>query len=574
MKKRILSIFICVATVLGALGLFTGCSEESDHTESDNKNATTVTLWMTKGEGTTDEAAKLVENAINVITESKLNTHVELHLFDKSEYHDAVLNRVSGIGSLLQSGEEQAGGDEEDSSAATDEVIVDEETGRSHTKYPEVGKTQMDIILINGVDNYRELLDTELYVDGDFETGVLTPIEPSVLISQYVNSYLLSTARDASMIQGGSTGVYAIPNNRDFGTYTYLVLNKTVCDALGYKPEDLASHTVEGSAAGYTTSNEQILKYLRAAHEAYPNMTLVQGTPAKEAVWFTFGDDIPVGRGQFIKAGNHLSTLLEAPPANAFATASLKGYYRIFAQLNSWGQPINENAEVNLDGDYALAYVHGNATSVADVDTDKYYVVVTDAPKKTNENMYSSMYGVTKYSVNAERAGEVVELFNTNKKFRNLMYYGIENVHCMVDENGEYVKLNNDWNMDLYDTGNLYLLERSKSLGDYYYAMSENEWKAGKDLNRDSVEGLLLGFTWAKDSALDTTLASLRTKNAAWDTQLKSSTADTVENLLSNIKDSLDNDSDYMYIVNPEEGVQSVYNQYRAWYTVMNPGQG
>ena len=230
--------------------------------------------------------------------------------------------------------------------------------------------------------------------------------------------------------------------------------------------------------------------------------------------------------------------------------------------------------DINLDGDYALAYVHGNATSVADVDTDKYYVVVTDAPKKTNENMYSSMYGVTKYSVNAERAGEVVELFNTNKKFRNLMYYGIENVHCMVDENGEYVKLNNDWNMDLYDTGNLYLLERSKSLGDYYYAMSENEWKAGKDLNRDSVEGLLLGFTWAKDSALDTTLASLRTKNAAWDTQLKSSTADTVENLLSNIKDSLDNDSDYMYIVNPEEGVQSVYNQYRAWYTVMNPGQG
>lgn len=112
MKKRFLCLGLCLVMLLGVM--LAGCSTDtedtspSDGTTTVNRNAMTVTIAMSKGEGTTDEAAQKVEDAINVITESKLNTHVELYLYEKDELKDAIVKKVNEIGNLLENGENLA----------------------------------------------------------------------------------------------------------------------------------------------------------------------------------------------------------------------------------------------------------------------------------------------------------------------------------------------------------------------------------------------------------------------------------------------------------------------------------
>ncbi|MCI8331419.1 MAG: hypothetical protein HFE78_01130 [Clostridiales bacterium] len=564
MRKKFLCLCLCLAMVLGVV--LTGCSSSEDATSSSDgaeqdRNAMTVTIAMTKGEGTTDEAAQLVEDAINAITENKLNTHVELQLYEKDELKQAILNRVNEIGHLLENGEDLAA-DNVDKDAE-DVVIVDKESGRKETQYPEVANTQFDIILIKGIEEYNEYLNMDIYLDGATEIGLLTPITPSSLIRQYVNATLLSTAQD-KMLRDSGSGVYAIPNNRDFGEYTYLVLNKALCDRLGYNPDDLTSREVEGSATGFVTSLGSLSNYLSDVHNSNPDMTLLANIPSIDTIFYTFDESIPVGRSQYFGAGQETSTLLEAPPNNLYGTDAYKAYYNVMTQLSAWGQrPTAQTAD--LSGDFAAAYVKGNANTVKDIDPNKYYVRVCDIPIKSNEYVYSSMFGVTKYSINAERAAAVVELFNTNARFRNLMYYGIENVHYTVEENGDYLKISNDWNMDIYDTGNLYLLERSTSLGDYYYTLSENKWQAGKDLNRDAVTGLLLGFHYNADDAMKREIESLRNKAVEWNNAILNGSMTA-----SQVKDAMDADSSFMKIVDSEDE-NSIYSQYRAWYATMVP---
>ncbi|MCI8589784.1 MAG: hypothetical protein HFE77_03635 [Clostridiales bacterium] len=566
MRKKLSCLCLCVALMLGVVLTGCGTNDENATSSSDgatqNQNATTVTIAMSKGEGTTDEAAQLVEDAINAITENKLNTHVELYLYEKSELKQAIMNRVGEISHLLENGEDLAANNVDKD--AEDVVVVDKESGRKETQYPEVANTQFDIILINGIDDYYDYLNMSIYLDGANETGLLKPITPSSLIRQYVNATLLTTAQDKMLRDSGSGSVYAIPNNRDFGEYTYLVLNKSLCDRLGYNPDELTSREVEGTSSGFVASLNSLSNYLNDVHNSDPNMTLLANVPNIDTIFYTFDASIPVGRSQYFGAGQETSTLLEAPPNNLYGSDAYKAYYNVMTQLGSWGQrPTAQTAD--LSGDFAAAYVKGNATTIKDIDPNKYYVRVCDVPVKSNEYVYSSMFGVTKYSINAERAAAVIELFNTNARFRNLMYYGVENVHYTVEENGDYLKISNDWNMDLYDTGNLYLLERSVGLGDYYYALSENKWQAGKDLNRDSVTGLLLGFHYEADEAMRREIESLRTKAAQWNSEILNGSMTTAQ-----VKDAMDADSSFMKIVDSEDE-KSIYSQYRTWYATMVP---
>lgn len=569
MKKRFLCLGLCLVMMLGVM--LAGCSTDtedtspSDGTTTVNRNAMTVTIAMSKGEGTTDEAAQKVEDAINVITESKLNTHVELYLYEKDELKDAIVNKVNEIGNLLENGENLAA--EEVDEEKEDIVIVDEESGRKQTQYPEVANTQFDIILINGIDEYNEYLNMDVFIDGEPEKNLLTPIVPSNLIRQYVNATLLSTAQDAMLKDLGTGGIYAVPNNRDFGEYTYLVINKALCDSLGYNPDELTSREMEGTATGFVSSLYSVSDFLTSVHNSNPNMTLMANVPNIDTIFYTIDSGLPVGRSQFMAAGAKTSTLLEAPPNNLYGSDAYKNFYSVMLQLKEWGQmPTAETAD--LTSDFAVAYVKGNATTIENIDPDKYYVRVCDAPVKSNEYVYSSMYAVTKYSINAERAGAVIELFNTNAQFRNLMYYGVENVHYTVEENGDYTKISNDWNMDIYDTGNLYLLERSESLGDYYYSMSANKWEAGKALNRDAVDGLLLGFYYRSDAAMDSAIESLRTKTAQWHQDILAGSMTTAQ-----VKDAIDFDPSFELLVD-SDNADSIYSQYRAWYNTMVPSKG
>jgi len=356
--------------------------------------------------------------------------------------------------------------------------------------------------------------------------------------------------------------------------------------------------------------------------------------PAPENIFYTFGSDVLVGAGNFIAAGNKLDTLFEAPPKNLYANPSVQEYYKLMWQLKQWGQTPSETADVT--GDFAVAYVRGNANTIAEVDYDKYYVKITDAPVKNNEYVYDNMYGVTKYSIDPVRATEVVELFNTNAEFRNILYYGIENKHYQIndDEKREFLP-GNTWDMDMFRTGNLYLLEPAtketfidelgEELGEYYYEMSQpiydcktlpqydengdiaiedpseahfalGNWGAGKLLNSDAIDGLLLNFCVDTDNEqVKTSIEELRKKCAAWNERLLADDVENIALVLDKVKTEMDNDEHFKYLtadlkdmetkayesvtmrfkylsdlmMNGNDADPSVLKQYRKWYESM-----
>ena len=656
MKKRVLCLCLSLMTVLSLV--LTGCNTDDEGNEAvENKHAMTITVAMIKGEGTTDEACELVEAALNVITESRLNTHIEISFFTADEYETQVLKKIDQIGNNLKGGGELAAdGMEDETQSETKEY--DEETGREIIEWPEVADNQFDIVFIDGIDQYYRFNDYEIAIDDeDTENGILTEITPtSSLIGQYVNSMLLTTATTAESRAMGATGVFAIPNNRDFGTYTYLIANKELVDK--YVPtlsdEEMAkhkqctdkgdllkTHTVDGNANGFTTSVENLLSaslgnFLASVHEDYPDMTLVEGMPSPENIFYTFDSEISVGASRFISAGNKLDTLFDAPPTNLYSASTTKAYYKLMWQLKQWGQTPSEVAD--LSSDFAVAYVRGNANTVASVDRNKYYVKVTEAPVKSNETVYDNMFGVTKYTIDATRATEVIELFNTNAEFRNILYYGIEDVHYMVNDHGEREFISDDWNMDMFQTGNLYLLEPAteqtfidelgEELGKYYYELSQplsdveslplidsetgevieqdpadayptlGNWGAGKLLNRDAIDGLLLNFGIDVTEKIAESIEGLRAKCIAWNEQLLNYDGDNILLELDSIKTAMDSCEEFKYLTAAPKDLEtksysslsmrfkylsdlllkgvdadpSILVQYRTWYASMGGG--
>lgn len=573
MKKKLICL---VLGIMMMLTVFTGCEEagnNTDETISGSNRAMTLTIATTKGENTSDAAIERVVKAINVITEAKYNTHVEFYFYTKDELKSAILDKVADIEERLRNGEDLASDNFDNE--AEDTVIVDDETGRKTTIYPEVDSTQFDIILINGIDDYAEYMKKAIYIDGEEEVGLLAELTPSTLVRQYVDSVSLKAPQNYylnQLINTDASTAYAIPNNRDFGTYTYLVVNKELADKYYYDPDKLGSY--DNGVAGSVTSLMAIEKLFTEVHDDYGTQyTLLANKPNKDAMFYTVDSGVPLGTCLFLGPGVTTSTLLEAPPKNLYATDTYAAYYRVMNTLNKWGcMPTNEVADLNSD--FAVAYVTGNETSVAGIDRNKYYVNVCDTPVKSNEAIFGSMYGVTKYTKSVERATEIIEMFNTNADFRNTLYYGVENIDYIKDaDSGNVIRISKDWDMDIYDTGNLYLLERSEDLGEYYYAMSANNWKAGKDLNRDAIVGLLLGFKINHSDELDKNIESLRKKAAAWDAQLISTDGD-VNAAVSAIKEQMDATSEYKYLCSQEEDSTGLSNQYRTWYSIVVPPKG
>lgn len=658
MKKRVLCLCLTLMMVLSVV--LTGCNnDEEGNVAVENKHAMTVTVAMIKGDNATDEDCEAVEKALNVVTESRLNTHLEIDFFTEAEYEEKVLGKISEIGKKLQGGAELAADGVEDTTEPEDKKY-DEETGREIIDWPAVSDTQYDVVYIDGIEQFYAFNDLEIVVDEDsLEKGLLTEIAPTTsLLSQYVNYMLLSTATTPETREMGATGVYAIPNNRDFGQYTYLVINKELADEFLPEMTDemkekhkqcfdkgdlLKTHTIDGDAIGFKTSVELINgntfgNFLTKVHEAYPDMTLVEGMPSPENIFYTFGSDVLVGAGNFISAGNKLDTLFEAPPKNLYSNPSVQEYYKLMWQLKQWGQTPSETAD--LSGDFAVAYVKGNANTVANIDYNKYYVKITDAPVKDNDTVYDNMYGVTKYSIDPVRATEVIELFNTNAEFRNILYYGIENVHYQVNDRGEREFLpGNTWDMDMFRTGNLYLLESAtketfidemgEELGEYYYEMSKplsdsptlplldedgeiliadpydtytalGSWGAGKLLNRDAIDGLLLNFCVDTNNAqTKTSIEELRKQCAKWNEELLADDVENIALVLDKVKTEMDGNKYFKYLtadlkdmetktyesvsmrfvhlsnlmMNGKDADPSVLKQYRTWYNSMVPAK-
>ncbi len=118
---------------------------------------------------------------------------------------------------------------------------------------------------------------------------------------------------------------------------------------------------------------------------------------------------------------------------------------------NGW---FAENPETTED--FGVAILTG-AYETMEQYKDKYDVKILSYPVLDEADVYDAMFAVTNYTVNIDRALEILTLIYTNTEAKNILQYGVEGVHYEFDDDGQFVIISDDYCMNNDTLGNAFL---------------------------------------------------------------------------------------------------------------------
>jgi len=165
MKKRLLAFFIAVTCLV--MPALTSCGKKKESVSTGTK-ALTVTLYGIKGEGTTDEAIKAVQDELNVYSEGNLTTRVILKLFTEDEYY-AKLDEALLVAKEYEEQESTSKGNGKDKNKNNGNEIV----------FPEEKGAQVDIFMVRGYEMFSKYNEEESIVS-------LNLTDKSALMRKYI----------------------------------------------------------------------------------------------------------------------------------------------------------------------------------------------------------------------------------------------------------------------------------------------------------------------------------------------------------------------------------------------------
>ena len=270
MKRKLICLTLGILMLLSCL--LTSCggnksTEEGEGEEAVDNTAKTITMWVMTEDETTEQAQKLVNEAVAKITKAKFKTNVVIRFCTEDEYyekleaaieanqadmllkqeHDKELRIYLKNNSGKKDKDEltkdfyieypqyakfQGQTEEEDEDAEvveTEEETVINDFGIAEIKYPDAKENQVDIFYLSGYDKYMEYYNNEwlTLLGEELNTS-------SKKLTDYISASLLSGVQ----IDGG---VYAIPNNVAIGEYTYMMIEKELFDLYRQKLSNVNS---------------------------------------------------------------------------------------------------------------------------------------------------------------------------------------------------------------------------------------------------------------------------------------------------------------------------------------------
>lgn len=559
MRKRWVSFVLALLLTLPTL--LAGCSNTGDKTvETVEEDTTgrarplTVTLYAITGESTTPEAVQAVQDKLNEFTENQLNTHVELRFYTEDEYFDIIEAQFESLMKKIQEEEEaakrakeearslRAAGitttapvTEEETTAETEETRINE-FGRVVPKYPEPQEYQVDIFLVRGLDRLGKYIDKGYIADLSGSMGTT-----GKGIDKYINPELLAAVNF-------DEGLMAIPNNRVIGEYTYILINKELCDKYYYDPDEM-------------TTLAKLADFLADVKKYEPDYIPLYGVP------FPLTDFIvPEMEGSLV--GGYVSnTTAKAAlltPKNLLGTAS---YTLVLNQVHDFtaaGYITPSNYEFNPKA--AVQLVKGGY-DIREKYQDDYYINIYSYPRGTNANMYESMYCVSAYTANVDRCVEIIALLVKNEAIRNLLQYGVERLHYEIDDDTGYVRrLNNDYSMNMYDTGNQFILWPNTDMDEKMLELAANRWENAKNQNLELVISPYVGFRlkyideeYLKQKAASSARGEETPAEITYNYMYTKDIINGVIEASKEIQAKLDNFKEY---VDPETGETVTYSDY------------
>lgn len=514
MKKSLLALLLCLVMVLSIV--LTSCGETTkvkDPAETgedgkeiqalDTSTKMTVTLYSITDDDTTDEQVKLVEDAFNAITESKLNTHVTLRLFKESEYDDKIDGLVNKIKEdrLAAEKAEQERMEAEKQALINGEELPEEEKVVENTQtdtrgYPIAKEDQLDIFLVRDFKYYYKLARGENLAAMDEELAANCK-----LLSSYVYPSILTAAN----VEGETFGIF---NNTVLGDYEYLLLNKELVDKYSYDPEEMKNlETIKYFLEDVKQNEAGVIPFLGDIEAP-----IISFTDEPSLLGAYLGDEL--------NSAGKIDAVKKVPkdnvPKNILNTSAFTEWATTYNSLFRQGCIVEETAE-NKSAKFAAKVIKGDVTlsptfasQYDNYKTDElgfkyityedgvdYYVSVYKRPIAQNDTVFGAGYVISS-SANEKivsRCMQVITLLNTDEKLANLFTYGIEGTHYTIDEKTQAVhKKNNGYSMNFRYTGNIYLLKQSDDMDEYWKFMSDDNWKNAKNTNQESMASPYLGL--------------------------------------------------------------------------------
>ncbi len=495
------------------------------------------------------ETEKQIEDAFNAITKAQFKTMVDLRFFTEEEYYGKVKEMLLKAGEEGEDNSSSAGAESGDG-AVEDETVMNEEYNYAEVVYPEIKENQLDIIFISGIDMYKEFSDE----------GYLERLEDQLSAgSKVLSDYILNEYMSAVKLSGGT---YAIPNNTIASDYTYLLLNKELVEKYQY--------------------TEQAKTWLSVADA---NSFIMDISKYEDKVVPVYGDVVPtnthywsydIGSMGEVKTFNHVPnrfsvlgcTLNEASVGNE----GILSVTKLLSESSAYGKQLlaiqalkDANCikkTIDKDEKFAVGFIKGNEMDVAEYRED-YEVIVTEYPRLTHTNVFSSMFGVNADSrFEASRSMEIITYLNTNSELRNILQYGIENVHYEIDAKTDVLKrLNQDYMMDVNKTGNVFMAHAEEGI-------DPSVMKSAIAQNRDALlyPGIAYSGT-SNDKVFDeyvTKLEDLSKKYAEKIDACKS--VEELKTIFAECNKDLDTDRLYTNWINTAPSDEK-FSPYAAYYT-------
>ena len=508
MKKKIAAFLLLLVMICGAV--LTSCNNSTDIIDKDEvRRALTITLYCITDDDTTPEAIQKVEDAINQITKKRYSTQIKLRFYKESEYDGVIDNLVADIAL-----EEKQKADNEsldavsakesrriaaiDKLKASDSGVVtarqlivwskdteaeetdeEEETyettqnifGESVEKYPEATDTQVDIFLICGMENLNKYVLEEPYATDD--ESFLVPMDESLTLnSKAIKQYVNETVLLAGKV--GNTQ-YAIPTNKRMAEEsTYLILDRALMKKYNYSEDDIR-----------TLTSTKFASYLADIKENEPDVIPLKNAPDAPGIVSLFNEDSIFGT----YVANTAVTGFKAIPKNLLSAYQYTDHIIYMEQYKRNGY-IAETADENAR--YGAAVVSMTDEEAEKYDESKYIVKVLGKGMATSDTIGQYMFGISKYTRDVNRCMEIITLITTNSEIRNLLQYGIEGYNYKIEEDGSLKRLNNEYMMNIFATGNTFIAYPEED-------MDLDVWEKDKAANRNTIVSPYLGFLFEKE---------------------------------------------------------------------------
>ncbi len=268
--------------------------------------------------------------------------------------------------------------------------------------------------------------------------------------------------------------IYGVPTYKDSAFAPYFVFNQNDLTALGLNAEDYNTmEKLEGALKAYKDAYPDKYPFYMTASEGYHGFF--------DEFDMLINNDYPIG----VRLDDETLTVV-----NPYETEVIQQKWDL---LNSWFQKgyINQDATTLQESPKVKFLFGGHGYPYADVtEWSKDYPavgVLRYEPYYTTGSIQGSINAISVNSKHPKEAMQVLNLLNTDPVFRNMMAYGLEDVHYKKTGDNSIEKLNKNWEVSVFAQGtffNMYTVDPAPA----------DMWEAVRAQNESAKSAATLGF--------------------------------------------------------------------------------